>query len=315
MPEGVARATDREILAARGPKRPVDPTRPQGFFVEPERSASGEVVSVATVLLTNRECPFRCLMCDLWAGTTNETVPVGAIPAQLDRALAVLPPARQIKLYNAGNFFDPRAIPPADHVAIVERVGGFETVIVENHPRLTDERCDAFRDRLGTGLEVALGLETVHPEVLPALNKRMTLDDFARAVDRLLRSDIAVRAFVLLRPPFLGDEEGVDWAIRSAQWAFERGVGCVAMVPTRTDGGLLAKLAREGRAGPPSLGAIERALAAGIGLGRGRVFMDLWDFEQVAACPHCRADRRERLHRMNLDQRILPAVRCEPCGA
>jgi archaeosine synthase beta-subunit len=314
MPDGVARATDREILAARGPKRPVDPARPQGFFVEPERTASGEVVEVATVLLTNRECPFRCLMCDLWTGTTDRTVPAGAIPAQIDLALASLPPARRIKLYNAGNFFDPRAIPPADHGEIARQVRGFDAVVVENHPRLTDDRCVRFRDRAGVALEVALGLETIHPDVLPALNKQMTLDDFARAVDRLLEEEIEVRAFVLIRPPYLDDDEGATWAVRSAEWAFSLGVGCVALIPTRTDGGLLDRLELEGRAGPPSLAALERSLAEGIALGRGRAFLDLWDFERFAPCPACQAARRERLHWMNLEQRVAPPVACERCG-
>ena len=36
-------------------------------------------------------------------------------------------------------------------------------------------------------LEIAMGLETVHPEVLRRLNKRMTLDDFERATTFLLQ--------------------------------------------------------------------------------------------------------------------------------
>ena len=35
----------------------------------------------AVVFLTNRECPFRCVMCDLWMNTLDETVPRGAIAA------------------------------------------------------------------------------------------------------------------------------------------------------------------------------------------------------------------------------------------
>ena len=315
MTEEVARFGDREILAARGAKRPVDPFRPQGFFVEPERAASGEIASVATVLLTNRECPFRCLMCDLWTGTTDETVPVGAVPAQIDFALERLPPARVIKLYNAGNFFDRRAIPPDDHPAIAERVRGFDRLIVENHPRLVDERCAELARRLEPALEVALGLETVHPEVLAALNKRMTLDHVARAIDRLLAAGIAVRAFVLLRPPFLDDDAGVEWAIRSAEWAFDRGVSAVALVPTRVGSGIMSRLAASGRAVPPSVGAAERALALGLGLGRGRVFLDLWDFDRLAICPACRPARHRRLTRMNLEQRVPPAVTCRQCSS
>src|SRR5881409_3950727 len=88
---------DRWILSRRPARRALDPARPFAFFSERERAESGEVVSVATVFLTNRECPWRCLMCDLWKNTLTETVPVGAIPAQIDYALAqcraAVPPA------------------------------------------------------------------------------------------------------------------------------------------------------------------------------------------------------------------------------
>ena len=193
--------TDAEILAARPPKPTLDPWLPSAFLVEPERSAAGSIDQVATIFLTNKECPFRCSMCDLWKHTLDERVPPGAIPAQIDHALERLPAAKHVKLYNAGNFFDAQAIPPEDYAAIADRVRHFETVIVENHPRLTNDRCVRFRDLLGTRLEVALGLETIHPDVLPALNKRMTLADFDRATRFLRDHDIDVRTFLLLKPP------------------------------------------------------------------------------------------------------------------
>src|SRR5262245_2484091 len=114
--------TDADILAVRPPKTRLDPWRPSAFLAEPERSASGIIDNVATIFLTNRECPFRCTMCDLWKHTLDERVPVGAIPAQIDFALERLPAARHVKLYNAGNFFDAQAIPPEDHEAIAARV-------------------------------------------------------------------------------------------------------------------------------------------------------------------------------------------------
>ena len=39
--------------------------------------------------------------------------------------------------------------------------------------------------------------------------------------------------------------------------------------------------------------------------------MDLWDIEQCYRCGRCGPLRRERMHRMNLSQRTVPAVRCE----
>src|SRR5882757_8265431 len=96
------RERDRWILSRRSRHNPPDPRRPHAFLVEEERAESGEIVSVATIFLTNRECPWRCLMCDLWKNTLTESIPSGAIPEQITFALSRLPAARQIKLYNSG---------------------------------------------------------------------------------------------------------------------------------------------------------------------------------------------------------------------
>jgi hypothetical protein len=45
----------------------------QGLIVEDERDEDGHPVRMATVLLTGRECPWRCAMCDLWAYTIERT--------------------------------------------------------------------------------------------------------------------------------------------------------------------------------------------------------------------------------------------------
>ena len=97
---------DSWILCKRGKKNKVDPFKPYAYFVEKERTASGLIENTATIFLTNSECPFRCLMCDLWKNTTDKPVPVGAIPKQIEWTLNKLPQAKHLKLYNSGNFFD-----------------------------------------------------------------------------------------------------------------------------------------------------------------------------------------------------------------
>ena len=338
---------DRFIRAARPAKNRVDPQFPYAWLVEPEMTAAGAVENVATIFLTNRECPYRCLYCDLWKNTTDDRVPAGAIPRQIDHALARLPPARHIKLYNSGNFFDRQAIPPDDYAAIAVAVAKFNTVIVENHPNLCGNACLEFRDLLiesakrtsavtvgcetetfmqerpgavqheswhAPQLEVALGLETVHPEILPRLNKQMTGDDFRRACEFLRAEGIALRAFILLKPPFMDESECVDWAIKSIEFAFECGVRVCSVIPTRAGNGALELLERDGRFSPPRLESLEETLALGLEFvstaGRGRVFVDLWDAARLCACPRCGPRRVARLRQMNLSQRILPAIEC-----
>ncbi len=222
-----ARFTDEWILSKRGRKNPVDPLRPYGWLVEKERTPSGKIEDTGIIFLTNRECPYHCLMCDLWKNTTDVSVPAGSIPLQIELALSQMAPARHLKLYNSGSFFDERAIPSTDYERIADLVSGFETVIVESHPRLVNEKCIRLRDMLKPELQVAMGLETVHPDILRKLNKRMTLEDFENTVKFLSRHNIRSRSFILLRPPFISESEGVHWAERSMDFAFRQELNVV----------------------------------------------------------------------------------------
>ncbi len=311
--------TDAEILAARPARNQVDPSRPYGTSLELERARSGHVENVATLLLTNRECSFRCLMCDLWKNTSEEPVPAGMVARQVGDGLAELGVDSQdpvasgvphVKLYNSGNFFDRKAISLDDREQIATQVRRFQTVIVENHPRLCDSHVIEFHKQLDYPLEVAMGLETAHPEVLAGLNKQMTLDDFRRAAQFLRENDIHVRSFVLLKPPTLNEQEAVYWAVKSVEFSFDAGADCCALIPLREGNGMIEKLIRQGLHQPPALASLEMALDQCLALDRGRVLVDLWDLERLSLCPACSPARLERLGQMNLQQQVLPAVEC-----
>ena len=305
------------ITAQRSPRPPApDPFKPHGFFLEEERAASGQVASSATILLTNKECPWRCLMCDLWKNTTTQTVPSGAIPRQIDYALSQLRSRpEQIKLYNSGSFFDSAAIPPADYPAIAHMVAFAKHVVVESHPRLVGEKALRLRDLLSGSLEVAMGLETVHSQVLPRLNKKFELSHFSQATTFLRNNGIAVRAFVLVKPPFLDEAEGLEWAVKSAAFALSCGATVVSLIPTRPGNGALERLMAIGEFSPPRLATLEKALELALEVrGEGRIFADTWDLEQFSRCPVCFEKRRQRIHAMNLSQQIPPVIDCPACG-
>ena len=306
-------ALGRWVASLRPPKNAVDPRRPHAFFVEPERSEDGAVEDTATLFLVNRECPFKCLMCDLWRNTTDRRAPDGAIVAQVEYALRRLPAAPHVKLYNAGNFFDAQAIPPGNLPRVAELLTPFRTAVVECHPKLIGPRCLEFRDRLRPALRVAMGLETAHPDVLRRLNKGMTLDEFERAAGFLRRHGVGVRAFLLLRPPYLDEAEGVEWAKRSLRYAFGVGVECCVVIPTRDGNGAMERLRAEGLWVPPRIESLEEVLQFGVGLRRGRVFADLWDIERLFRCPRCGPARARRLDAMNREQAVAPPVVCD-CG-
>ena len=302
------------IVGQRGPRTPLSSSQPYAFVVEREHFADHSVGEVATIFLTNRECPWRCVMCDLWRNTLPGPVPRGDIPRQIAYALERLPKARQVKLYNNGSFFDRGAIPAEDYEEIAALLRGFERVIVECHPALVGEHCLQFRELIDAELEIAMGLETAHPETLAKLNKRMTLSQYADAAAKLAEWDIALRSFVLVQPPFLATEHALLWACRSIDFAQRCRATAVALIPTRGGNGAMETLAQSGEFTPPDINLMEDALQYGLARQLGRVFVDLWDFDRFARCGVCKEARRNRLERMNLTQQTEPPVLCAACG-
>jgi uncharacterized Fe-S cluster-containing MiaB family protein len=163
-------------------------------------------------------------------------------------------------------------------------------------------------------LEVAVGLETVHPDVLPRLNKRMTLAQFRSAAEWLAEHGMALRVFLMVRPPWLTEAEGVEWACRSLDFAFDCGASACTLIPARDGNGAMERLAEAGEWAPPKIESLERALEYGVLLGRGRVFVDLWDVERFTRCAACAPARTARLREMNDSQAVPPALVCPACG-
>ena len=272
-----------------------------------------------TIFLTGRECPFTCVFCDLWRFTIDEPTPVGAIPAQIAeataRGAAELAADAQVKLYNASNFFEAGAVPPEDDREILLRVERFARVIVECHPRLVrNRRCRDFAAGLDGRLQVAMGLETVHPEALPRLNKQATLDDVCAAAEWLDARGVGWRAFVLLGAPFVPRQETVRWAELSARFAFDHGAAHVALIPVRGGNGEMDRLRRAGLFTPPTLRQAEQALEGCLALDRGVVTVDTWDLDRHVDCPACGGERIARLERINLSGEIEPRHPCATCG-
>ncbi len=305
----------RQGPAARAGKAAVDPWRPLGTLRENERLAGGGAEDVLTVFLAGAECPFGCVFCDLWRHTLDGATPPGALPEQLAAVLTATESPDRVKLYNASNFFEDRAVPPQDDPALARLLAGIAAVTVECHPRLVGRRCFEFSQRLDGRLEVAMGLETVHPGALPRLGKAMTLADFDRAAAALSDHDIDLRAFVLLGVPFVPAEEQIEWAVRAVHHAAERGARHVALIPVRPGTPDLERLAERGEFVPCTLADLETSLERCLTeVPDPVVTVDLWDAARFAECAECSPARLARLATMNSSGCPAPCPPCGTCG-
>jgi hypothetical protein len=312
-----ASGEDRRIRSLRASKPQVDPWKAHGSILEDERRPGGTIERALTVFLAGAECPFTCSFCDLWRWTLDGPTPPGALPAQLARVLQALqrPLPDRLKLYNASNFFDRRAVPARDLPAIAELARSFAGVTVESHANTIGPLTLEFGRLIPGRLEVAVGLETIHPVATRHLNKRLDLARFDQAAGFCAEHDIDLRVFVLLGAPYIAPDDSVEWTVRTAEYAARRGAATIALIPVRGGDGELERLAALGHFVPPHLSQVEAALERCLGLAPVVVAADLWDIHRLPACTECRPRRVERLRRLNLTGRPAPPVACRACGA
>jgi len=310
-----ASAADRRIRSLRPPKPHIDPYVAHGTVLEEERRPDGRIERALTVFLAGAECPFTCSFCDLWRYTIDGPTPPGALVAQLERVLSGVaqPLPDRLKLYTASNFFDRRAVPPEDLPELARLAAPFEAVTVESHASTIGPGVAAFACRLRGRLEVAMGLETIHPIAAAMLNKRLTSSRFDRAAASLREAGIDVRAFVLLGAPHVEPETSVEWTVRTVEHAAAQGAAVAAIIPVRGGNGEMERLAALGEFTPPTLTQLEDALDGCAHITSTVVTADSWDVEQFARCEACLAARKERLCRINVSGRAEPRVGCARC--
>ena len=304
------------IESRRGSRIVLDTSKPFALVREQEPAGKFSVADVATVFLTGAECPYRCSMCDLWRYTLDRATVPGEITRQLSWVLDQLGseterPPEWIKLYNASNFFDSRAVPEDEHSTIAKQCETFQRVIVENHPKLVRPAVKQFVSLLRGKLEIAIGLETVHPGSMLLLNKGFDLDDFARASEQLDALQIDRRAFVMLQPPGTEPSESMDWAMKTLAFANAHGVRHCSIIPTRMGNGTMEWLQEQSLFIPPTFRQLEQALELALNhFSEMVVTVDTWNLELLAGtCDRCILGRKERLELMNMQQCCLPEVK------
>lgn len=276
-----------------------------GSFVELEPERSGLSKECLTLLIRGRQCAWRCVHCDLWKHTQADGESGNDVAEQILGPLRKgAGPGRWVKIYNAGSFFDRAAVPSSVVAQAAPLLRGFEKVIVESHPAFVGDAIWRFRDAISPArLQIAMGLETAHPQALLALNKGFSVEEFGAAAERLRVNGVELRSFLLVRPPFLDRQTGLDWVKRSIDFSFNVGASVVSLILTRLGNGALDALEKSGLFVPPKLAELEDSLAFGLSLNRGIVLADLWGLERLKDIEPELDGKLKRLAQMNSEQR------------
>jgi len=127
-------------------------------------------------------------------------------------------PCGLIKIYTSGSFLDEREIPAETRQAIAETFGDRDRIVVESLPDFVDrEKITDFTDQ-GLATDVAIGLETATDRVRrDCVNKYFEFSEFERACEHAAEADAGIKAYLLLKPPFLSEPEAVADMKRSVR--------------------------------------------------------------------------------------------------
>jgi radical SAM enzyme (TIGR01210 family) len=238
----------REIRAKKD--KQYDPHEPTRVWLDEDNTPDGVVQSL-TIILNTGGCRWAraggCTMC----GYVAESVEGGSVThdALMDQIDVCLEheaenadePADLIKIYTSGSFLDEREVGAETRQAIAETFADRERIVVESLPDFVERAKIADFTDEGISTDVAIGLETATDRVRhDCVNKYFDFADFeaacAEARDADIEADgcdVGVKAYLLMKPPFLSESEAIEDMVSSVRRCADvDGCHTVSMNPT-----------------------------------------------------------------------------------
>ncbi len=172
-----------------------------------------------------------------------------------------------VKVYTSGSFLDSTEVPEEARDGILQIIGADDRItdiVLESRPEyVTEATMSSVRSFLeGRHIEIGVGLESASDEVRSlCVNKGFTKEDFERAVRTAEKHDIGVRAYVLLKPPFLTEYAALKDAIETMVYAAQVGVSTISVNPVNIQKHtLVEQLWTHGQYRPPWLWTLVEVL-------------------------------------------------------
>ncbi|AXR79184.1 archaeosine biosynthesis radical SAM protein RaSEA [Natrarchaeobaculum sulfurireducens] len=212
-----------------------DPHEPTRVWIDEDNTPDGVKQSL-TIILNTGGCRWAraggCTMC----GYVAESVDGGSVSheALMDQIDVCLDheadnadePAQLIKIYTSGSFLDEREVDAETRRAIGETFADRERIVLESLPDFVSREKISDFTAHGIDTDIAIGLETATDRVRhDCVNKYFDFADFEAACAEAARADedagetadAGIKAYLLMKPPFLTESEAVSDMISSIE--------------------------------------------------------------------------------------------------
>jgi radical SAM enzyme (TIGR01210 family) len=188
---------------------------------------NGIKTKTLTIIFRSAGCRWGkaggCTMCGYVYDCASEPPTLEDYKAQLAKAMkkAEKLPEYMVKIFTSGSFLDKLEVPCEARDAILKTLADDPKVIkvlVETRPNfVTEENVqNCLKILKNKPFELAFGLETSSDRIRKdSINKGFTFRDFVRAAEIAKKYRATVKAYLLLKPPFLSERQALEDIIRS----------------------------------------------------------------------------------------------------
>jgi hypothetical protein len=221
-----------------------NPNKAISAWIEEDHLLSGPGKALV-IILNSRGCSWAkageggCSMCG-YSNETSDEITAANLIAQVENALPhfIDKQFQAVKLFNSGSFLDLQEVPLKSQTAIIEKLSHIpqvEEIIIESRPEYVHQNSlETLLHSLDESveLEIGIGLESSSDTIrIDIINKGFTYKDFLAAVKVARKQAVRVKSYLLLKPPFLTEQEAIKDTINSAIASIKAGAQSISINP------------------------------------------------------------------------------------
>lgn len=228
----------------------------------------GGEAEAGVVILPTKGCRWGrasgCTMCGYVYDAAQE-IGQEEILRELEAALEKLQGVSYLKIFTSGSFLDEQEIERETAKRIFSMINqkDIKRVQIESRPEFVGaQRLKELKQGFNPELEIGIGLESTNDEIRAScINKGFSLEDFKKAVATCKSQGVLVKAYLLVKPPFLTEAEAIQDAIKSGAEAARLGADRISYNPMNVQRGtLVEELWKRGEYSTPWLWSVIEVL-------------------------------------------------------
>ncbi len=193
-----------------------------------------------TIILKTSGCSYRrCVFCSYYLDASEKQPTPEELINQFEKALSKYNlkdlDTFSVKIFTSGSFLDDNEVYKEVREYIYKRLSEFENLkelsIESRAEFITEKKLKEIREYLDINVEIGLGVETANEKLRQLLNKNLSNKQIEEVVKLANKYNIGIKAYLLIKPPFLTERLAIEDAIKSAEYCIKIGCSRVSFCP------------------------------------------------------------------------------------